>query len=189
MDSFLDSFINFEDTRPTLPPLHSLNLPIPKISQGRGGTAFMNRLPINDLNDFTYVTPNKTPICPQKGVASNSSATAMSSSSSNTCNSRTPSPVPSDSSLSSASTSQSMGAFRLVPCEIKDADAVVVVTETVAGSGRGRAMLLVGPAAQPYRQPSSRPIAKNSRVHPYKFAPTQHLTRRLSTLSISSQLN
>ncbi|KAJ3569189.1 hypothetical protein NP233_g5214 [Leucocoprinus birnbaumii] len=163
------------------------------ISKGRpGAAASTGTSSINDLNAFTYDTSNITLIWPKLRIASDTSTTtSMSPSSSSSAYSsfRASPPVLSGTSVAPTSTtSQNTGGFRLVPCEIEVADAVVVVIETVPGSGRSRAMLLVGPAAQPYRQPSSRPIMKNSRVHPYKIAPTQNLNHRLSMLSIRSQL-
>lgn len=120
---------------------------------------------------------------------SGSSVSSMSSTSSNSSTSRTSSPTPSETSLNSTSSTRSNGSFRLVPCELENADAVVLVTEPTDGSSHGKTLLLVGPAAQPYRQPSTRPTTKGARVHPYKIAPGQSLSRRSSTLSINSQLN
>ncbi|EKM76743.1 hypothetical protein AGABI1DRAFT_131036 [Agaricus bisporus var. burnettii JB137-S8] len=102
-----------------------------------------------------------------------------------TDSSRTSSPTPSESSsFLSSSSGRSRGDFRLVPCELHEADAIVLVKESV-DSSYGKALLLVGPAAQPYRQPSPRRITRESWVHPYKIVPSKSLSRRVS-LCLSS---
>ncbi|KXN86522.1 hypothetical protein AN958_09994, partial [Leucoagaricus sp. SymC.cos] len=99
------------------------------------------------------------------------------------------SPSPNSPSSSSTHSNQNTRSFRLVPCETENADAIVLVTEPTEASPNGKAMLLVGPAARPYRRPNTRPITKGSRAHPYKIAPSQSRNRRLSMLSIRSQLS
>ncbi|KAF9449299.1 hypothetical protein P691DRAFT_774786 [Macrolepiota fuliginosa MF-IS2] len=188
MDSFFNTFTNITEPRPTLPSLRSLNLPIPRISKGRADTTSTNTSPINDFNELAYAT-NNAPHWAKMRSTSNSSARSTSSSTSNSFNSRTPSPTPSETSLASTSSTRSNGSFRLVPCDLENADAVVLVTEPTDGSSRGKATLLVGTAAQPYRQPSTRPVAKGARVHPYKITSSQGLSRRSSMLSINSRLD
>ncbi|KAJ7185776.1 hypothetical protein C8R46DRAFT_1342973 [Mycena filopes] len=141
--------------RPTLPPLHTLNL-LPA-QHHRWGSRY-DHLPRLHI-------PKRTRACPPRVSLSSSSAT-----------SRTPSPTPSDcssSSTSSTSTSPTSphprSKLRLVPSSFADADAVVVIPPSGAS---GQSLLLTGPALARLRS-RQRPLAEGTRVHPYRFAPAR----------------
>ncbi|KAJ7760413.1 hypothetical protein B0H16DRAFT_1532223 [Mycena metata] len=134
--------------RPTLPPLHTLNLLPPSFGQRSGDSP-------HDSSPRLHV-PKRSWAYPRR--------VSMSSSSSST--SRTPSPSPSDSSSSSSSTSPTSPKVKLVPCSFADADAVVVIPPP---GSPGQGLLLTGPALAHLRHPQ-RQIAKGTRLHPYRFA-------------------
>ncbi|KAJ7164728.1 hypothetical protein C8R43DRAFT_239059 [Mycena crocata] len=154
--------------RPTLPPLHTLNL-LPKSfnQQGRGRSTY-----------DSYESPS----CPRLNVPQRSwpydRRVSMTSSTS-----RTPSPTPSDasSSASSSPTSPSKSKLTLIPSSFEDAEAIIVIPppgapqipgmSSVRGvhSKPGQGLLLTGPALELLRHPQ-RQIAKGTRLHPYRFA-------------------
>ncbi|KAJ7185769.1 hypothetical protein C8R46DRAFT_1207889 [Mycena filopes] len=142
--------------RPTLPPLHTLNL-LP--AQHRRWDSPYDHLPRLHI-------PKRTRACPRRVSLSSSSSTT----------SRTPSPTPSDcSSSSTSSTSMSPASphphakLRLVPSSLADADAVVVIPPSGAP---GQGLLLTGPALARLRS-RQRPLAEGTRLHPYRFAPAR----------------
>ncbi|KAJ7180503.1 hypothetical protein C8R46DRAFT_1344823 [Mycena filopes] len=143
--------------RPTLPPLHTLNLlPASFAPHHRGDSPYHSSVP-----KPSWAYPRR--------VSISSSST-----------SRTPSPSPSDSGSSSSSTSSTSAKLKLVPCAFADADAVVVIPPPGA-PGQGQTLMLTGPALAHLRHPQ-RQIAKGTRLHPYRFA----ATRRASVASSAS---
>ncbi|KAJ7821026.1 hypothetical protein B0H14DRAFT_2832536 [Mycena olivaceomarginata] len=137
--------------RPTLPPLRTLNL-LPPCTQRQGDSVY-----------DSYDRP-----CPTLNVPHHTRRVSTSTSSST---SRTPSPTPSDAgSLSSATSSSSSSSSKLtlVPCaSFEDAEAVVLIPPP--GTEGTRGLLLMGPALARLRCPQ-RPLAKGTRVHPYRIA-------------------
>ncbi|KAJ7043462.1 hypothetical protein C8F04DRAFT_1072148 [Mycena alexandri] len=148
MSSFSSSSSSSE--RPTLPPLHTLNLLPPSFAQHCRGDSPYDSSPRLHVPKRSWAYPRRV---------------SMSSSSSSST-SRTPSPSPSDSSSSSSSTSPTSPKVKLVPCSFADADAVVVIPPPGAP---GQGLLLTGPALAHLRHPQ-RQIAKGTRLHPYRFA-------------------
>ncbi|KAJ6500399.1 hypothetical protein C8R45DRAFT_977512 [Mycena sanguinolenta] len=140
--------------RPTLPPLHTLNLLPASYAQRRGSSPY-----------DSYERP-----CQRLNVPQSSwSRRRVSTSSSET--SRTPSPTPSGvSSCSSASSNSSPTSpskkLTLVPSSFEDAQAIVVIPPP---GTPGQGLLLMGPALEHLRHPQRR-IAKGTRLHPYRFA-------------------
>ncbi|KAJ6557988.1 hypothetical protein B0H19DRAFT_1261555 [Mycena capillaripes] len=153
--------------RPTLPPLHTLNL-----------------LPTSRREASPYGSYERP--CPRLNVPQYSwSHTRRVSTSTSSSTSRTPSPTPSDASssrsTSSSPTSPSKSKLTLVPSSFADAEAIVVIPPPgathVPGTRPGQGLLLMGPALEHLRHPQ-RQIAKGTRLHPYRFA-----GRRTSTAS------
>ncbi|KAJ7359587.1 hypothetical protein DFH08DRAFT_801370 [Mycena albidolilacea] len=140
--------------RPTLPPLRTLNLLPPSYAQRQGDSVY-----------DSYDRP-----CPTLNVPHHTRRVSTSTSSST---SRTPSPTPSDagslsSATSSSSSSSSSSKLTLVPCaSFEDAEAVVLIPPP--GTEGTRGLLLMGPALARLRCPQ-RPLAKGTRVHPYRIA-------------------
>jgi len=177
--------LDLED-RPTLPSIHTLNLPFP---------------PRPKQTHVKYQNHNNLICSPL-----NHHGRQVSTSSSRTSASRTISPSPSppfndaDSEINN-SNSHTDTKFRLVPCPLDIADAVILVPAPhayptpnlpnyVPRSGHGQGLLLVGTALQQIRQPH-RQLAKGARIHPYRVVrgenntPTQN-SRRSSIISITS---
>ncbi|KAL0580494.1 hypothetical protein V5O48_001564 [Marasmius crinis-equi] len=159
-----------QQCRPTLPSLHTLDLPTLSTTKPH-----LSGLPYA-LHD--HGRPSRTIHAP---YAHHQRPRQFSASSS-----RTPSPTLSDSgdrdtSFVRASTSAlptpslpqaKQSNLRLVPCSsLEDADAVVFVPpRSLQGQNeQSSALLLVGPALNDLRHPQ-RKIAKGARIHPYKFA-------------------
>ncbi|KAJ7118626.1 hypothetical protein C8R43DRAFT_1241812 [Mycena crocata] len=149
--------------RPTLPPLHTLNLLPPSYAQQRRG-------------ESPYDSYDR-PSCPRLNVPEhlwpyNRRASTSSSS-------RTPSPTPSDasSSASSSPTSPSKSKLTLIPSSFEDADAIVVIPPPGASldiapgaqSKPGQALLLLGFSLKRLHHHQCQ-IAKGTRMHPYRFA-------------------
>ncbi|KAJ6542276.1 hypothetical protein B0H10DRAFT_1970588 [Mycena sp. CBHHK59/15] len=157
--------------RPTLPPLHTLDLPTP----------YVQRRPAYDSS------------CPRLNVPHPSSYhRRVSTSSSST--SRTPSPTPSDASSSSPT---SPSKIRLVPSSFEDATAILLIPPPDApyipgvisvsapspeGPRSGQGLLLFGSAMERLRHPL-RQIAKGARLHPYRVVRVGEGSRRSSMSS------
>ncbi|KAJ6584567.1 hypothetical protein B0H19DRAFT_1249530 [Mycena capillaripes] len=163
--------------RPTLPPLHTLNLlPAPCAQHRKRGSPY-------DSYERT---------CPRLNVPQHSWPYARRvSTSTSSSTSRTPSPSPSDTSSrtssSSSPTSPSKQKLTLVPSSFEDAEAIVVIPPPGAAHGRGQSqsLLLTGLALEHLRHPQ-RPLAKGTRLHPYRFARTSRRTSIASSLSSAS---
>ncbi|KAJ7108687.1 hypothetical protein C8R44DRAFT_743928 [Mycena epipterygia] len=151
--------------RPTLPPLHTLNLlPASYVRHCRGDSPYES-----------YEHPSCPRLhVPQHSWSYNNRRVSTSSSSST---SRTPSPSPSATSSlghspSPTSPSKSNSKFTLVPSSFEDADAVIVIPPPgaphVPGAQLGQGLLLTGAALEHLRHPQ-RQIAKGTRLHPYRF--------------------
>ncbi|KAG1730819.1 uncharacterized protein EDB91DRAFT_1156084 [Suillus paluster] len=182
----MNSCASSASVRPTLPPLHTLDLP-------RGDTQLppIDALHLHDPHEFKpqiprLHIPSKYPHARQNRQISISSSTS----------SRTPSPTPSPLSSSRSSTSGGRSTkIRLVPTTFEHADAVVIVPPPDAPhvhplSGvtnlkhPAQPLLLVGPALQHIRHPQ-RQIAKGARLHPYRIVRTP-ADRRFSIASITT---
>lgn len=160
--------------RPTLPPLHTLNLP------------HLTRKPAH-LYDSYELQPSCPRLhVPQKYHRSSSPSTNTSTPSpshSLSCSPSSSRPSRSHSPNSAASTIKTptpttTRKLRLIPCSLETADAVILVTSPgapyiplKAGSNNpnSNALLLVGSALEKFRHPQ-RTITKGARVHPYRFA-------------------
>ncbi|KAJ7689398.1 hypothetical protein B0H17DRAFT_1202291 [Mycena rosella] len=126
--------------RPTLPPLHTLNLLPPtyrrydSLCAGRRASSCTS----------SSRTPSPTP----SDLSSSSSSSASSS------------PL----------SAYARGKLTLVPSSFADADAVVVVPPPSAADAKhGKPLLLTGAALAHLRHPQ-RQIARGTRLHPYRFA-------------------
>ncbi|KAG0706918.1 hypothetical protein DFH29DRAFT_1076646 [Suillus ampliporus] len=182
----MDSCASSASVRPTLPPLHTLDLP-------RGKTQLPPVDALYDSYEFKRQIP-RLHIPSQCAHARQNRQVSISSSTS----SRTPSPTPSPLSSSSSRSSTSGGQtpkIRLVPTTLEHADAVVIVPPPDAPhmhplSGvtnlkqRAQPLLLVGPALQHIRHPQ-RQIAKGARLHPYRIVRSP-ADRRFSIASKTS---
>ncbi|KAF6745370.1 hypothetical protein DFP72DRAFT_1077524 [Ephemerocybe angulata] len=151
----MSSSFNFKHSRtserPTLPSIHSLDLPF--------------------MNDSYEKTHSIRSMYPRK----------TSTSSSNTSMSRSPSPSPSVSTTSSRDSTMSptkdtfpmhagqQRKLRLVPCPFEEAEAIIVVPDTTSPSLAEGPRLLVGSAARAFRNPQRR-VTKGARVHPYRIS-------------------
>lgn len=183
--------------RPSLPSIHSLQLPL----------LHRNQAPVKENNSYDRKVNSSLFI---SSMASSSSfiiqafsplhvpnsrhGRQVSNSSTNTTSSRTPSPSPSDISMSSVLSGTSC---RLMPCSMECADAVVVVTPNerpvmapqgsfIKNTKSGQAILLVGSAVQQLRQPSSLQAVKGARLHPYRIVSGTTGSRRSSLASTFS---
>ncbi|KAF8814800.1 hypothetical protein BYT27DRAFT_7230448 [Phlegmacium glaucopus] len=166
--------------RPTLPPIHTLNISLPK---------------------HAYVNHDNLRCSPLNAPHNHHHDRQVSTSSSQTSASRTvsPSPPPSDTdSEVNHSNPHTSTKFRLVPCPLEMADAVILVPPPdathittapnyVPRTGHGRGLLLVGPALHHVRQPE-RQLAKGARIHPYRVVRGENTqsSRRSSIISITS---
>ncbi|KAF7360210.1 hypothetical protein MVEN_00749800 [Mycena venus] len=155
----MSSYTSSSSDRPTLPPLHTLNLLPPSYAQRKGGSPY-----------DSYERPCQRPYAPQHSWQ----RTRRVSTSTSSSTSRTPSPTPSNassrtSSSSSTSSPISPSKLTLIPSSFEDADAVVVVPPPGARSGTSQSLLLTGPALEQLRHPR-RQLAKGTRLHPYRFA-------------------
>nr|GAT52595.1 predicted protein [Mycena chlorophos] len=127
--------------RPTLPPLHTLNLlPASYESRRRTTTPYDSYEPMND----SWQSRRRVSTC---------------------SSTRTPSPSPSDSSTLSSPGNK----VTLVPCaSIDEADAVIVVP-TVPDGGKG--FLVTGHALAQLRLPQRQLAKDvRARMHPYRFS-------------------
>jgi len=162
--------------RPTLPPIHTLDLPL--LSQPKHTHLKYDNLRCSPLNHK------------DRQVSTSSSHTV----------SLSPSPSLSDpDSEINRSNPHPNTKFRLVPCPLEIADAVILVPPPnaypipnlpnyVPRTGHGQGLLLVGPALQHVRQPQ-RQLAKGARIHPYRVVRGENNTqnsRRSSIISITS---
>ncbi|KAF7338609.1 hypothetical protein MVEN_02087200 [Mycena venus] len=150
--------------RPTLPPLHTLNLLPASYAKRLGGSPYAS-----------YERP-----CQRLNVPQHSWSRRRVSTSTSSTTSRSPSPTPSDASsrTSASSTSSPTSPLKsskltLVPSSFEDAEAIVVIPPPdaphVPGTRPGQGLLLMGPALEHVRHPQRR-IAKGTRLHPYRFA-------------------
>ncbi|KAF9225745.1 hypothetical protein BS17DRAFT_777620 [Gyrodon lividus] len=150
--------------RPTLPPLHTLDLP-------RGNIQLPRIHELYDLDELSRQTSHlhipPSPYGRQRRQVSISSSTT----------SRTPSPTPScvpapclrPSTNTPASASYPTQKLRLVPTTFENADAVVLISPPSASHvSPPQPLLLVGPALQRLRHPQ-RQLAKGARLHPYRI--------------------
>ncbi|KAJ7605524.1 hypothetical protein DFH06DRAFT_1348654 [Mycena polygramma] len=160
--------------RPTLPPLHTLNL-LP------GPASYAPR----PQSSSAYDSYDRS--CPRLDESQHSWAHARRvSTSTSSSSSRMSSPTPSDaSSASSSSTSPTSfsrdAKLTLVPSSFADAEAVVVVPPSDCQS-QPQTLLITGRALANLRQ-GQRPLAKGTRVHPYRFAHASSRSRRASSAS------
>jgi len=152
--------------RPTLPPLHTLDLPRGKIQLPRIDELY-------DSHEFKRQVPRlRVPSHEYAHTRQNRQVSISSSTSS-----RTPSP----SSLSSCCPSTSgrrSTKMRLVPTTFEHADAVVLVLPPdavhmhplsgITNLKPAQPLLLVGPALQHLRNPQ-RQMARGARLHPYRI--------------------
>ncbi|KIJ62141.1 hypothetical protein HYDPIDRAFT_114997 [Hydnomerulius pinastri MD-312] len=164
--------------RPTLPPLHTLDLP-------RGNVQLPRIHELYDLDDLSRQTahlhiPSSLSYGRQRRQLSISSSTT----------SRTPSPSPTceptpclrPSTNTPASASYPAQKIRLVPTTFENADAVVLISPPKAPHmTQPQPLLLVGPALQRLRQPQ-RQLAKGARLHPYRIVRGSSDSRRPSTM-------
>ncbi|EDR08093.1 uncharacterized protein LACBIDRAFT_297776 [Laccaria bicolor S238N-H82] len=167
---------SFACERPTLPPLHTLNLP------------HLTRKPAFSYDSYEPQSSCPRLHVPQKYHRSSSTSTIASTSSpshSLSCSPLSLRPSRSNSPNMAASTITTpthtmTRKLRLIPCSLETADAVILVTSPdapyiplKAGSDNPNpnALLLVGPALEKFRHPQ-RTITKGARVHPYRFAHT-----------------
>ncbi|KAJ7064959.1 hypothetical protein C8F01DRAFT_1128931 [Mycena amicta] len=134
--------------RPTLPPLHTLNL-----------------LPESYLPRRTYDSydPMARLHVPHRSWQSHRRVSTSSSST------RTPSPSPSDASTSSSPSKPNAAKLTLIPCSFEDADAVIVVPSSGKALPDNKGFLLTGQALTQLRQ---RTMPKDVRMHPYRFTPS-----------------
>ncbi|KII87814.1 hypothetical protein PLICRDRAFT_648523 [Plicaturopsis crispa FD-325 SS-3] len=157
--------------RPTLPPLHTLNLK-PRLAG------------VHDLHDS-----NETPTRTMRNWLHPRHASISSTSTSTS--SRTPSPSPSDMSACSSSSSFSTSTalttpspspppearVRLAPTTLDLAEVVFIthppnaphIPSLTGAPAPPKTMMLVGPALRTLRQASDRSFAKGARVHPYRI--------------------
>ncbi|OCH89200.1 hypothetical protein OBBRIDRAFT_32973 [Obba rivulosa] len=180
------------DTRPTLPSIHTLSLP-----------DIRRRPKVDDLNDFDDLPtqrisrPRALYARPRNpSVSSEVSSSSRASSPTDTLPSAVPSfPFPGSN-------------FSLVPTTFEHANAVVVVpppsllpasdgsyrsrsptpatpTSPVDTARRGKAFLVVGQAMEQLRH-SQRRLAQGARVHPYRIVARAPNSRRASTSSSAS---
>ncbi|ESK96484.1 hypothetical protein Moror_6992 [Moniliophthora roreri MCA 2997] len=180
--------------RPTLPSLHTLDLPTltsdakPRVYLPTPSAYDFGRQSMHaHAAHYTHV-----PRLQRQRQLSTSTTTT----------SRTPSPPLSESEYlippAPQSESKRTGAnVRLIPCSFEEADAVVVVPppSTCPDIEPSKALLLVGPALNHLRHPQ-RQIAKGARIRPYRFSNsrknsehTREQIRRVSTSSDSSTLS
>ncbi|KAG2143059.1 hypothetical protein DEU56DRAFT_793278 [Suillus clintonianus] len=172
--------------RPTLPPLHTLDLP-------RGKTQVPHIDALHDSYEFKPQIPRLHTPSQYYPHSRQSRHASISSSTS----SRTPSPL--SPSRSPTSRRQSTK-FRLVPTTFEHANAVVVVPAPDAPhvhplSGvtnlkqPPQPLLLVGPALQQLCRPQ-RQITKGARLHPYRIvrSPADRRFSIASTTTKSSSL-
>ncbi|KDR80054.1 hypothetical protein GALMADRAFT_265248 [Galerina marginata CBS 339.88] len=167
------------ERRPTLPSIHTLNLPSLSRSSHRNVKY--------ETHDNLRRTPTNA-MHHERQVSTSSSHTSISRNTS-------PSPSPlSDVDSDGETTPQTK--FRLVPCPLEVAEAIIVVSDEPITSqrpnyapqqGKGQSILIVGPSVQRFRNPQ-RPLAKGSRIHPYRIVrgPKTSDLRRSSVVSITA---
>ncbi|KAF9237378.1 hypothetical protein BU15DRAFT_48873, partial [Melanogaster broomeanus] len=172
--------------RPTLPPLHTLDLP-------RGNIQLPRIHELYDLDELSRQTshlhiPSSLSLDRQKRQVSISSSMT----------SRTPSPTPScvpapclrPSTNTPTSASYPTQKIRLVPTTFENADAVVLISPPNASHiPTSQPLLLVGPALQRLRH-TQRQLAKGARLHPYRIVrgPSDPHARRPSTIPIPTKI-
>lgn len=192
----LSAFISTSE-RPTLPPLHSLDLPMPDVSKK------MLQPPIHELNDPHEYYNTLRLAAPQPSRARQPS---ISSSVSSRMSSTSPAP-----SVSTAPTSPSPSppppSFPKVRLVLTDSwehadaallfpppDAPYVPTLQAITSGvhtpnrTNGPLLLIGRALEHVRGPQ-RCLAKGARAHPYRLVRSDAPSRRPSTSSRTSSLS
>ncbi|KAI0935120.1 hypothetical protein AcV7_004014 [Taiwanofungus camphoratus] len=183
------------DTRPTLPPIHTLGLPY------MSPIGVPNLHDFHDPNDFSNIVPADV-----NRDWSRSRQTSVSSTlSSGASSSRSVSPCDAQPSSLRSSFTASFPGFSLVRTTFDNANAIIVVPPPIAphtsddsdgspssptlppldNSERGKAFLLVGPAVEHLRHPQRR-ITKGARMHPYRI--TRRSSRRASTSSTSTDV-
>ena len=168
----INSYLSSE--RPTLPSLHSLGLPIPKLpshelyeyNERKVRNWLFHNLTIFSFHLFKRWTH----------VRNVSSSTSTSS--------RTTSPTPSD--HSSASSTETARKFRLIPSTLESANAAIVIAVPLPTSTsilplapknqnakKGKAFLVVGPALRRL-QHHQRHISKGAHIRPYRMIKIDH---------------
>jgi len=194
--------------RPTLPPIHTLNLPL----LSRPKHTHVKYQHHDNLVRLCYLLSHRSDLSnaflfpPQRCSPLNAShdhhhGRQVSTSSSQTSASCavSPSPSPSDADSEMNHSNSTGTKLRLVPCPLEMADAVILVPPPddahhipnlpnyVPRSGHGQGLLLVGPALQHVRQPQ-RQLAKGARIHPYRVVRGENTqnSRRSSIMSITS---
>lgn len=176
----MPSKMNEPEARPTLPSIHTLNLPL-LASPTSANVKYQN-------HDNSRWTPSHPP-----HNKPHHHDRQVSTSSSNTSSSRNSSPSPSDSEIPPSRTK-----FRLVPCPLETADAAIVVSPPgtpyypytpnyVPRAGKPEGFLCMGPVALSQLRSPRRAHPKGFRIHPYKIVrgPTTS-PRRTSVISIIS---
>ncbi len=164
--------------RPTLPSIHTLDLPMLATSNVNTPLTIMQYVYRVHLVSFI----NLTLFSLQHGFSSISHDRKVSTSSSATSASRSASPSPSCETRARSvfgTSPTTPTKFRLVPCPMDAADAFILVpppgtyvptpTNYAARSGNGQGILLMGKALQHLRRSPPRPLAKGARLHPYRI--------------------
>ncbi|KAF9266976.1 hypothetical protein L218DRAFT_996504 [Marasmius fiardii PR-910] len=169
----------YQQHRPTLPSLHTLDLPT--LSPARPGPGTVSYALYDNGRDFQLHRPKPR----QFSMSSSRTPSPLSDSTAGGKNFMTPTAATFPSHLLSQSKRPDL---RLIPCSsIDDADAVVFVPprSLTLPAEKNQALLLVGPALNQLRHPQ-RQIAKGARIHPYKFARRADRTQTRSLSSSSS---
>ncbi|KAF8190456.1 hypothetical protein BJ912DRAFT_965156 [Pholiota molesta] len=177
-------FMTNGSERPTLPSIHTLELPL----LTRSTLSNVQYAPEINARPIRFNVPTNK-MNHDRRVSTSSSATSSSRSSSPTSppdgfSSRLPSTLPPN--------------FRLVPCEMENAEAVILfpppgaqdanVSNYSTHNGKGGGILLVGPALHKICRNPQRPLAKGARVHPYRVAlgENPNKSRRASVISVTA---
>lgn len=167
-----------QQRRPTLPSLHTLDLPT--LSPTRPGSSTM---PYALYDNGRHSQPHR----PRARQFSTSSSRTPSPPLSDTTNKETPLMTPTAATFPHMLPQSKRLDLRLIPCtSIDDADAVVLVPPRSL-TEQNQALLLVGPALNQLRHPQ-RQIAKGARIHPYKFARRSDRTPMRRSISSSSSI-
>lgn len=198
-------FMTQGSERPTLPSIHTLELPLltrstlPNVQYApeiNAVSAYSASDTLQSAHDFFS--------CVQRPVRLNIPTNKMnhdrrvSTSSSATSSSRSCSPTSPQDSFSSRLPSTLPSNFRLIPCEMENAEAVILfpppgaqdanVCNYSTRNGKGGGILLVGPALHKICRNPQRPLAKGARVHPYRVALGENpdKSRRASVISVTA---
>jgi len=172
--------------RPTLPSIHTLNLPSLSRSSHRN-VKYDNHDNLR-RNSINAMHPHERQV---------STSSFHTSASRNT--SPSPSDIDSDGDTTSPSTPQGPTKFRLVPCPLEEAEAIILISNQpirpqpsnyTPRQGKEHSVLIVGPSLQRFRNPQ-RPLAKGARIHPYRIVRGSKTSesRRSSVISITAFSN